>query len=331
MNSSIRNIRCAIFKCATLVFVLTASTVHAITAPSSLVVFGDSLSDTGNRFALEGGNFPGAPYFNGQFSNGPTYAGVLADSLGVSSLNSLAGGTNYAVGGAEINTYDGSLTPPTTGATVVPPLTRQVDTFLESTNGVADPEALYVVLGGGNDLRTLAAGGTIDISQSASSLAGIVSDLSDAGANNILVSNLPNLGLTPEAQAGGENGAALATAITVLLNNEIESALGDLELELDANVMMFDLFGVTNEIVSNPGAFGLSNATDACFQGATGAVCANPDEYFFWDQFHPSAATHEIIAARIEAQVVPIPGALLLMLSALAGLGLTARRKKGRS
>ncbi len=328
MNSFIGKNRCVAVQCATLLFIFIASTAHAISAPTSLVVFGDSLSDTGNRFVLEGGNFPVTPYFNGRFSNGPTYVDVLAGSFDVSSLNSLSGGTNYAVGGAEINTYDGSSTPPATSAAVVPPLTRQVESYLESTNGVADPDALYVVMGGGNDVRTLAVGGDIDLAQSASSLAGIVNELNNAGANNILVSNLPNIGLTPEAQAGGESGSALATTVTVLLNNAIESALGD--LALDANVMMFDLFGVTNEIASNPGAFGFSNVTDACVQAATGTVCANPDEYFFWDQFHPSAATHELIAARIEAQVVPIPGALLLMISALGALGLTAGRKKAR-
>lgn len=328
MNSSIRLINRAIVNCALLLVVFAASTAQAITTPTSLVVFGDSLSDTGDRFVLEGGNIPVAPYFNGRFSNGLTYVDVLANLWGVSSLNSLSGGTNYAVGGAEINTYDGLPTPPTNGATAVPPLTRQVESYFESTGGVADPDALYIVLGGGNDLRALAAGGDIDLAQSAASLAGIVSDLSAAGANNILVPNLPNLGLTPEAQAGGPTGVALATGGTILLNQAVETALSG--LTLDANVELFDLFGITNDIVANPAAFGFTNVTDACFEGATGVggqgtVCANPDEYLFWDLFHPTAATHELLANRIFEQVVPIPAALPLMVSALGLLSLRVR------
>ncbi|HEV8059487.1 MAG TPA: hypothetical protein VGP68_06425, partial [Gemmataceae bacterium] len=42
-----------------------ASTIDAIYA------FGDSLSDVGNVYAASGGVIPGAPYVNGQFSNGP--------------------------------------------------------------------------------------------------------------------------------------------------------------------------------------------------------------------------------------------------------------------
>jgi len=40
---------------------------------SSLFVFGDSLSDTGNVSILTGGAFPdpSQPYFNGRFSDGP--------------------------------------------------------------------------------------------------------------------------------------------------------------------------------------------------------------------------------------------------------------------
>jgi hypothetical protein len=43
---------------------------------STLVVFGDSLSDNGNLFNLIG--MPSAPYWEGRSSNGPNYAEQLA-------------------------------------------------------------------------------------------------------------------------------------------------------------------------------------------------------------------------------------------------------------
>ncbi len=45
-----------------------------------LLVFGDSLSDNGNYFALTGGQYPPSPpYYQGRFSNGPVWPEVTAD------------------------------------------------------------------------------------------------------------------------------------------------------------------------------------------------------------------------------------------------------------
>ena len=48
---------------------------------------------------------------------------------------------------------------------------------------------------------------------------------------------------------------------------------------------------------SNPAQYGLTNVNTPCFSGAIdrpGTVCANPDEYLFWDSVHPTAAAHQI-------------------------------------
>jgi phospholipase/lecithinase/hemolysin len=45
--------------------------------------------------------------------------------------------------------------------------------------------------------------------------------------------------------------------------------------------------------------------TDPCFNGTT--VCANPAEYLFFDEFHPTSAAHQFIAAGFLTEVVPEP------------------------
>ena len=63
------------------------------------MAFGDSLSDTGNDLIAFGS--PQPPYYQGRFSNGPNWIDDLAAKLGVPDPQpSLAGGTNYAYGGA---------------------------------------------------------------------------------------------------------------------------------------------------------------------------------------------------------------------------------------
>jgi phospholipase/lecithinase/hemolysin len=75
---------------------------------SRIVVFGDSLSDTGNFYHLTGGQLPPTPYANGRFSNGPLWVEYLADDLGMQVLLE----NNYAVAGAttgHANSNDGVL------------------------------------------------------------------------------------------------------------------------------------------------------------------------------------------------------------------------------
>jgi phospholipase/lecithinase/hemolysin len=175
---------------------------------SQLFVFGDSLSDTGNAFIATGGLVnptqatpPSPPYFPGRFSNGPIWVDTLAQKLNVNLTPFLAlsspdptASINFAVGGAttgEFNAFVPSPPFPPSG------LQAQINAFtsLKAAGLPADSNALYTVLAGGNDFIS----GSIDPSGSVKNVSKAVTDLYNAGARNILVGNLPDLGKTPRA------------------------------------------------------------------------------------------------------------------------------------
>src|SRR5262249_46320253 len=111
---------------------------------SELVVFGDSISDTGNFFLASGGAVAGPPYLAGRFPHGPGWVEVLAQRLGLPApAPSLLGGSNYAWGSAE--------TGPGLSFFGAPNVGLQIDRFLADRGGLAGDE-LVVVLAGGNDL-----------------------------------------------------------------------------------------------------------------------------------------------------------------------------------
>jgi len=60
---------------------------------------------------------------------------------------------------------------------------------------------------------------------------------------------------------------------------------------------MIDIFSTFQNVAASPAAFGLSNVTDACFDGS--GVIGNPDDFLFWDSVHPTAAGHRLIAAAV--------------------------------
>jgi outer membrane lipase/esterase len=285
-------------------------------AYSQLVVFGDSLSDTGNINAFTGG-VPFPPYATGRFSNGPVWVETLAAGLGLAANPSLLGGTNYAYGGAPTGLPVASSSPS---------LTDQVNLQYLPTLGLggADPNALYIVWGGGNDVR---AG---NITSSVANLSAIITTLAGAGAVNFLVPNLPNVGLTPEAQAGGPAAVAAATFLSTTFNAQLAAALPGLQTSLGIDIRTVDVFGFLNGVIANPSAYGISNTTARCYSGITGVggpgtVCANPDEYLFWDGIHPTAAAHAALG-EYALTVVPAPAAVWLFASGLMVLGWVRRK-----
>jgi phospholipase/lecithinase/hemolysin len=70
-------------------------------------------------------------------------------------------------------------------------------------------------------------------------------------------------------------------------------------------------------VIADPGAFGLSNVTDACAQ----FVACDPSKFLFWDGIHPTSATETIISDAVLALVVPEPSTLTLLAITLLGLG----------
>lgn len=304
---------------------------------SSLVVFGDSLSDSGNNFlaglydptqVITGNTYvPSFTYApNGTYSNGPVWANYFASILGVPLLPSLAGGSNFAFGGATTGT-------PGAGAGGFPYSLRvQAGQYLGATGNVASPDALYVIAGGGNNARAAlsAIGGGADPFATALATAlsfaddvgNIVDELQAAGAQHIVVWNTPNLALAPAIAAGGLPAIGAGT----LLAGAMNSALAG-RMSFETGVTTFDIFGLGTQIAANKSAFGFTNVSDAC--GAV--VGANCNEYAYWDGIHPTTAAHRAIANAMAMTLqVPEPETYALLGLGLVAVALRSRRRTNK-
>jgi outer membrane lipase/esterase len=295
--------------------VVAAGSSSALAAYSQAVFFGDSLSDTGNLYALSGDAVPvSPPYYDGQFSNGPVWTRDFAAALGLSATPFVDGGTNYAIAGATMLDYAG----------VTPVVPAGLSTYLGAN--VVDANALYVILGGGNDIKYAAgldaATAVANITNAALAVDNMVQTLYAAGARNILVGNLPDIGKTPLAAADPATSAG-ATLLTQIFNSTLAAALANSEVaDVGLDLDTLDLYGLMNSVIADPTTYGFSNVTDACKSGdlgAPGTVCADPNSYLFWDAFHPTAKAHMLIADTA-LRAVPEPGALMLAIAGLAAV-----------
>jgi phospholipase/lecithinase/hemolysin len=302
---------------------------------TDMVVIGDSLSDQGNVFMISSGAVPPAEYTDGtnfgRFTNGLNYIDYLSSALSLTVTPSLAGGSNYATGGAR--TDSASI-----GGVPIGPfsLLDQRDAYVGSLGASgADPKALHVVWGGSNDLtdiiETVIADPTFDpfpsVENAINNIADVIGSLAAANAKSILIPNVPNMGLVPLITGGGPP-VADATALSAVFNTGLAAAIDDIAtLFPDTNLFEFDTFGLLTDAFLDPSAFGFTNVTDACYSEFVvpgGTSCANPDEFLSWDGFHPTTATHQIIAEQV---VVPVPAAAWLFVSGLIGLLGLARRR----
>jgi phospholipase/lecithinase/hemolysin len=326
-----------------LVLVCLVPAVAAAHSFTSLVVFGDSLSDSGRAYVLTGGLYPPSPPYAQRFSNGPVAAEYLAAGLGLPLLPaSTPGGTNYAVGGATTGTKNVSweIDVPAglqsiaafenTGMSV------QVNEFLTSGPAIDRASALYLLWGGPNDLvlAYLTGGNVSDIAAAAAAavanLAGSVEALALGGGLHFLVPNMVDLGQTPEFL-----GTPLQDPLRLLVqgfNAALADAMAQLEAGLEAaglpvDITVFDTFSAFDAALNNPAAFGFTNTTEACLDNLDAFLAGCPG-YLFFDFTHPTTFTHQLLGGGLLALAVPAPPAGALVLLGVGLIALIGRRRR---
>ena len=268
---------------------------------SGFKVFGDSLSDAGT-FGASFTTNPG-PVWSKTVATALGQTGTPAQVLGASGFTA-TGGNIWAQGGATVASTG-------YGMVMAQPLRTQMSTYLASVGGKVDGNGLYALWGGANDVFTQISAygaGTIssaslqaNVTAAAQTMGGIAQQLQQAGARNIVVINLPDMGKTPGGLAMGATTAAALTNLAALYNASLQSTLG----ALGVHAVMLDANGLFNEIIANPNGYGFKvlNTGVACTTQSS-LTCSTSTlvssdaarTYLFADGVHPTTAGHQIIA-----------------------------------
>ena len=225
-----------------------------------LVVFGDSLSDNGNLFAVTGGTQPPAPvYWQGRFSTGPTFVELLGFNLGRYAAGAPVNGSiNYAFGGAR-----------TDSAASPPGMRLQLAAYLGAGGRFGSGDLVSILGGANNIFQGLPAAGasanptgaiTPVATGAATDVNFLVNSVASAGAGTVLVTNLPKLSLTPQFR--GTAAAPLADFAVTTFNTALFTGLtATAAAQPNTNIIYMDLFKIGDVIAGSPDRFGITNVT----------------------------------------------------------------------
>ncbi|MEO5595929.1 MAG: autotransporter domain-containing protein, partial [Lysobacteraceae bacterium] len=213
------------------------------------------------------------------------------------------GGTDFAWGGA-----------PTAAPFVCVPTTlpcrnvaQQLGDYFATSGGHADPNALYSMWVGANNIfNALANPATARATTVASAQQelGLINTLQTAGAQNIIVYNLPDIGKTPDFRTSPFSASISGLILTYngTLNEGLSGKTG---------IISVDTYGLFNEVYANPTLYGFTNTTDrAC--GATPSLFCSPaslvspnanETFVFADGVHLTGASNRLLAQYVIAEI----------------------------
>lgn len=331
--------------CSLLIALLTLCWLTAPTASQAqkkpfdrIVVFGTSLSDSGNAFvlnadptafadladltecdlgvshnvppydALDESLIPDGVYARGghHVTNGATWIEQYARSRGLAGTTRPAlrsdglKASNYAVGGARAREYKCRFNLP-----------NQIDAYLGDFQATS-PDTLVVIEMGSNDVRdALVDNNPAHLEAAIQGIYGAIDTLYGHGARNFLVVTVPAIGYTPAVQQLiplyqplGIDIVGLTNGLAQSFNQELANIVfffNTNENYPGINIKELDLFAILDQIVNSPlGSFGITNIDTPCVTpNIPPYTCARPDTYLFWDGIHPTKAVHAIVARKV--------------------------------
>ncbi|KAI9290380.1 GDSL-like Lipase/Acylhydrolase-domain-containing protein [Umbelopsis sp. AD052] len=259
----------------------------------AMVVFGDSWTENGDA-PLNPSSYA-ENNFDQRAINGPTWAEYLAASSGIDLYD-------FAASGATAN--NSNLPRP------VPDAAQQIESFTSSLtagNPLPFVSTLYAIWFGVNDMHDTYTNVQPDerdekLVVAADSILNAITTLYQGqGARRFLVALTPPIGYLPTLTNGStsvdhDEADNLAQNFNQYIVDRLQVFYSAYP---DAEIITFNSYALVMDMIQNPNVYSLSNSIEACVN-SDGSHCSDPDQYLWWDGWHPTTKTESDFAAVLE-------------------------------
>ncbi|MBQ48595.1 MAG: hypothetical protein CMP10_14405 [Zetaproteobacteria bacterium] len=259
---------------------------------TDIIVFGDSLSDTG-QLRANTWNYvlPPEIYWQGRFSNGPVWIDYVGSSLQTKVHN-------FAVGGAETRekSFPYSL--------VIPSLNSQIADHLDTIEEFNPDKTIYVIWIGANNYL-------FDNNSSPKTvikdIETAIQQLIDNGIKHLAVGTMPTLkGLPTDPKVPRLLSDEQFEAYTIEHNTRLIAMLKRLkEEQVNQSINIFHGYDINQQTIDRKLDFGFTDLKNPCYRGDLYGkfhdkkeFCKNYFTQKFWDFSHPNSKMHCYYAAQ---------------------------------
>lgn len=262
---------------------------------NKVISLGDSISDTGNVYNGFQWLFPNDnAWFLGHFSNGFVWTEYLAETANLPLYT-------WAVGGAAGDTR----------YVVLSGIHDQVNsylTYMKMAKNYEPKNSLFTLEFGLNDFVNY----DRSVAEVSEDFRKAMKKLTENGAHNIIVLNLPDVSKAPQFKYSAPEKAQIVNEKIAQFNLYIAEQVSEYQAK-GVNIKMFDTSTLFARMLNEPAEFGLRNTSDSCLDINRASSmdylsshslrndCATygSDSYVFWGVTHPTTRSHQIIADEV--------------------------------
>jgi phospholipase/lecithinase/hemolysin len=281
-------------------------------AVKQIVVFGDSLSDTGNLYEYMRHQLPmSPPYYEGRFSNGPVWIEHLAEHYFPTHAKAYV--SNYAFGGAGVGSEEEAEDDDVNDGAMLN-LDAEINSYLLAHDDKADPSSLYVVWMGSNNYLSLPENLDDELEFTIGGIRRALDTLVLKGAKHIMLVGVPDLGKIPMAREFEytKELSYLSSQHNLKLEEEVETRRVQ---NPDVQWILYQVDILLTNALEYPAYYGFKNVTGTCHDTEEYLPASSPsvlnmvsrvktrlrtadicDAYLFFDPVHPSGRSHQYIA-----------------------------------